>query len=132
MAQAKRKKTLPAARKSSSNKSAARKSNAGWSEYSSSGFGQKWEPKKKGDTVEGIVTLRKKFPPQKKGDKPGEIVEISTHDGHSVSVSRSTALQLFFGKVRVGDTVRIIFDGLLKATKKGYSPMKLMRAFIKD
>jgi hypothetical protein len=124
MAQSKsRAKTKPRA-------NASRKSSAsGWEEYTS-GFGTKWEPAKEGEQIEGIVTAKKELPPMRKGADPGGVVEVHADDGHTYSVFKSSALSAWFEQVDVGDTVRVIFEGILKL--KGNRKLKLLRGFIKS
>lgn len=132
MAQAKRKKISPVPRKSKPTRASQKpRSEKGWQTFGG-GFGVKWEPKTKGAKIEGIVTVKRKLPPVNKGGKPGGVVEISAHDGHSYSVFASSTLQAWFAKVKVGDMVRVIYNGTLKPRKKGQQGMKLMEGSIKE
>jgi len=118
-------------RKSPRKSASASRTTGGWQETSASGFGQRWEPTKKGTTLEGIITsLRTDLKPLKKGGEKGAVMEIATSNGHSFSVFRSTALRTFFAEADVGDHVRLIYEGAVKM-KSGQNPFKQIRSFIK-
>jgi hypothetical protein len=98
----------------------------GWTTYGGA-MGEAWEPKKKGDSIEGMVTSRKTIPATKKGWKDSHLVELTTKAGTHAAIWVKTTIEAWFEALEVGDYVRVVFEGMVPSKKKGQKPMyKLM------
>ena len=102
----------------------------GWTTYG--GMGDAWEPKKKGDQVEGTVITRKVVPATKKGWKDSKLVELSTKAGTHISIWVKTTLEDWYEAISIGDYVRVVFEGMQASKKKGQKPMYKLVGSIKQ
>lgn len=88
----------------------------GWTQYGG-GFGTRWNPstdRKHPKEITGIVTSKRELPAGGKFKKPGGFVEVSTGDGESWSIGKSSSIASWFDAVHVGDEVRLRYTGLVK------------------
>lgn len=84
-----------------------------------------WKPEKVGDMIEGVLV--KAEPSQSYDNK---VYGIQTSDGAQFVVFGTTVLDNRMGYVRVGDTVRIVYQGTEKNKKN--QPTKLFDVFLSD
>lgn len=95
-------------------------------------MGDTWEPKKKGDTIEGTVIARKVIHATKQGWKDSKLVELSTKAGMHASIWVKTTLEDWYEATEIGDYVRVVFEGMVPSKKKGQKPMYKLVGSIKQ
>jgi len=82
-----------------------------------------WNPEQEGETVEGVVEEIID------GDY-GKQYTIKKDDGEQITTSSHAYLQNRMKKVKVGDKVKMVYEGEEAPTVKGRNPTKKYKVFI--
>jgi hypothetical protein len=85
---------------------------------------KEWE--KKGDEIIGKVIKKD----EKVGENESTIYTIELENGEKIGIWESGFLKIPMADVKIGDKIKIIYDGLGKPKQKGFNPPKLFRVFI--
>lgn len=85
---------------------------------------KEWE--KKGDIVIGKLIEKQ----EKIGENESTLFTIEQENGEKIGVWESGFLKIPMASVKIGDKVKIEFDGLGKPKQKGFNPPKLFKVFI--
>jgi len=94
-----------------------------WEEQAGMNF-KEWEKEK--DEVQGTVKeIKKDF-----GENESMVYIIETENKETVSVWGTGFLDNLMAEIKVGDKIKIVYEGLGKPKKKGYSPPKLFKVFV--
>ena len=98
------------------------------------GFTPFWQPKKAGDTLEGVFGERREIAKKKvrKGEKKTQtIATITQDDGTAFSIGESAMLRPLFENASDGDRVYIEFQGMGKK-KPGQNAPRLYKLGIQQ
>jgi hypothetical protein len=85
---------------------------------------QYWKPTEKGEEIQGeIVGVRE--------STYGSVYDIKQQNGEVITTSSYKALLARLSQVKIGDEVKIVYDGEDLPKQKGYKPTKLFKVYIR-
>ena len=92
-----------------------------WEEQENSSF---WKPENKGDEVIGDIIGINESP-------YGQVFVLELEDKSTISIPNHKALINKLGNTKIGDTIKIVFEGKDLPKVKGHNPTNLYTVYIK-